>query len=178
MKFSTQLATLVIASSIQAQQNNQNINDFINSALSNLNLNLPTDQVQSIMSFVNNKFGQNQTTGDPTTIISSGRNASTDANGNQAIATIKFNNNSATATGNFRNTTAIPTGNSAFATDSNSSNSTTLIKSSDNSSSIPMNGSVNITDSSSRSNSSSTAFNSTRASTSNGSQITLPVKHT
>ncbi|KXN65663.1 hypothetical protein CONCODRAFT_87760 [Conidiobolus coronatus NRRL 28638] len=163
MKFSTQLTTLALASSVVAQQNNNgniDINNFINSAVSALNNVLPTAQVQSIVTAVSNGIAQNQPTGVPrvpTTI----NNSQVTQSGNTVIATATdsaSDNGSATPTDNSSPT---PTDNSASTTDisDNISSSASIL-------------------SSSISSFASAQSSSSSSSQSSGSQINAPAKYT
>jgi hypothetical protein len=101
MKFPTQLAILVISLAIQAQQIND-INNIANSALTNLNINLPTDQVKSILTLVEDQVNPSQPTESPTTIT--GINSNTEHTHDHNSAS-----DSTTPTDNSDNNSATPT---------------------------------------------------------------------
>jgi hypothetical protein len=125
MKISTQLITLSIASYVQAQDSD--IINFVNSQISIVDAGLPTDQVQSVISFVDGQISQAWATGNPTVVTGIGNNdgnASAGGSNTQATPTDNSDNSSATPTNGSPNSgSSGSTSNSASASSTASSSS-------------------------------------------------------
>ncbi|KXN65665.1 hypothetical protein CONCODRAFT_12682 [Conidiobolus coronatus NRRL 28638] len=97
MKFPTQLVTIVITPTDQAQ--NSDAINFVNSQISSVDASLPTAQVQRAISFVDRQINQASAIGISTIIIgidNNGGNTFAGSLGTQPTPTDSFNNNFAT----------------------------------------------------------------------------------